>query len=66
MPSEGEVRYGREIGKRPPNVQFRYHRCVNCPTLRWVNESRYKLGLSRLCADCARKNARRSFNGQIG
>ena len=55
MPEIGEVRYGREIGKKSPYNKFVWSACVECGTQRWVMRSTLHQGKGLLCKSCALK-----------
>jgi hypothetical protein len=48
----GEIKYGREIGKKALWNKFRWEQCPNCKKERWVA---WKGGSIKLCGLCNAK-----------
>ena len=63
MPEIGEVKSGRELGRKQPWNKFILHACEKCGRGRWVALKKNGQVRSVRCQDCARRANRREKAG---
>lgn len=62
MPQLGEIKYGREIGKKTYTAKFTWRACRKCGKERWVRTNGGR-PLSGLCGSCSNRKTMTGLQG---